>query len=90
MAQTIGVVKKITDTHRRTGKSIVAAMYDHRPGSPALFARRHFHELTELQGPSGAKPLFARHADSLATVPLPELAADIDTPEDFAAAQQSL
>jgi molybdenum cofactor cytidylyltransferase len=69
--------------HHCTGKSIVAARYGGRPGPPALFARRHFHELLELHGAGGARPLFARHADTLATVDFPELAADLDTPADY-------
>jgi CTP:molybdopterin cytidylyltransferase MocA len=37
----------------------------------------------ELRGAGGARPLLARHADLLATVDLPELAADLDTPADY-------
>jgi molybdenum cofactor cytidylyltransferase len=71
-------------------KTIVAARYDGHPGPPVLFARRHFCELIELRGAVGARPLLDRHAGSLATVDLPELAADIDTPEAFAKFGESL
>jgi molybdenum cofactor cytidylyltransferase len=74
---------RLADTHRRTGQSIVAAQSGGHPGPPVLFARNHFHELLELRGPGGARPLLARHADQLATVDLPELAADLDTPADY-------
>lgn len=74
---------RLMDTHRRTGRAIVAAQYGGHPGPPVLFARSHFHELLELRGPGGARPLLVRHADQLATVDLPELAADLDTPADY-------
>jgi molybdenum cofactor cytidylyltransferase len=76
-------ITRFIETHHRTGTSIVAAHYGGQPGPPALFARSHFHELMELRGAGGARPLLARHADLLATVDLPELAADLDTPADY-------
>lgn len=76
-------IARLVELHRRSGNSIVAARYEGHPGPPALFARRHFHELLELHGSEGARPLFTRHADQLATVDLPELAVDLDTPTDY-------
>ena len=72
------------------GKTIVAARYGDHSGPPALFARSHFQELMELGGPGGARPLLVRHAAALATVPLPELAVDLDTPEDYTRFQRML
>jgi molybdenum cofactor cytidylyltransferase len=68
-----------------SGKTIVAARYGDHSGPPALFARRHFQELMELRGPGGARPMLARHADLVAMIDLPELAADLDTPADYQA-----
>lgn len=76
-------ITRLVEAHHRTGKSIVAAGYGEHPGPPALFARSHFPELMELRGAGGARPLLARHAELLATVDLPELAADLDTAEDY-------
>ena len=76
-------ITRLVDIHVRSGKSIVAAHYAGHPGPPALFARSHFHELMALRGAGGARPLLTRHADLLATVDLPELAADLDTPADY-------
>ena len=78
-----GAITRLVDIHRQGGPPIVAACYGGHPGPPALFARSHFHELMELRGPEGARPLFARHADRFATVDLPELAVDLDTPGDL-------
>jgi molybdenum cofactor cytidylyltransferase len=76
-------INRLAATHRQTGNSIVAAGYGGHPGPPVLFARSHFHELLELRGPGGARPLLARHADQVAVVELPELAVDLDTPADY-------
>ena len=83
-------IARLTDVAVESGKTIVAARYGDHSGPPALFARRHFQELTELRGPGGARPLLARHADLVAMVDLPELAADLDTPEDYASFQRTL
>lgn len=48
-------------------------------GPPALFARKHFEELLDLQGDRGAKAVAANH-DAVA-VHFPEAAWDIDSPE---------
>ncbi|HTT57461.1 MAG TPA: nucleotidyltransferase family protein [Opitutaceae bacterium] len=78
-----GALRRLVATHGQSGESIVAAHYGGHPGPPALFARSHFPELLELRGLGGARPLLARHADRVATVDLPELAVDLDTPEDY-------
>ena len=74
---------RLAEEYSRSGRSIVAARYDGHPGPPALFARRHFPELLALRGPGGARPLLRRHADTLATVDLPEMAVDLDNPSDY-------
>ena len=76
-------IDRLLRVHRQGGPSIVAARYGGHPGPPALFARSHFHELMGLRGTEGARPLFASHADHFAAVDLPELAVDLDTPEDL-------
>lgn len=63
--------------------SIAAARYDGHLGSPALFARAHFAALHALRGEDGARALLTAHADAVAAVDLPELALDLDTPEDY-------
>jgi molybdenum cofactor cytidylyltransferase len=86
---TAGAIIRLADACRPGTKSIAAARYDGHPGPPVLFKRKHFHELMELRGPAGARPLFSRHPGALATVDLPEFAFDLDTPEDFAAFSQT-
>lgn len=81
------VIAQLVARQRATGRSIVAAHYAGRNGAPALFLREHFAALTALTGEEGARALLNDHPASLATVDLPQLAQDLDTPADYAAAQ---
>lgn len=73
---------------RLGGCSLVASTYTGTQGVPALFATQHYPEIEQLEGDRGAGPLLARHADSLALLPLPGGALDLDTPEDLARYQR--
>ena len=65
-----------------TGR-IVAARYAGRLGAPALFTREHFAALAALTGEEGARDLIHADPTRVAAVDLPELAHDLDTPEDL-------
>jgi len=78
-------LQRLAGVPLRPPTSIVASRYAGHLGPPALFGRVHFPELAALQGPAGARPVLERHAAAVAAVPLPELAADLDTPADLAA-----
>lgn len=62
---------------------IAAALYQHRPGVPAIFPRWCFQELQEIRGDRGAKHVILRHASRVVNVPMPNAAIDLDTPEDL-------
>ena len=68
---------------RQGGVSIVASSYDDARGVPALFAAAHFAALRRLRGDRGAGALLSMHEDTLALVPLPGGALDVDTPADL-------
>lgn len=61
--------------------SIVLCDHGEATGPPALFAAEHFESLSELGGDQGAKAIASRHPEATATVPFPEGAWDIDSPE---------
>lgn len=63
---------------------LVAARYNHMVGPPALFPRESFRELSQLQGPFGARALLDRQGDDVLAVDMPEAARDLDTPQDLA------
>ena len=70
--------------HEHTSSAIIASEYDGTLGVPALFHRSLFPELLALADTEGAKKIIARHRGSVATVPFPEGAVDMDTPSDYA------
>jgi molybdenum cofactor cytidylyltransferase len=70
--------------HAEQRTPMVAASYDDRPGVPALFARALFPRLVALDGQAGAKALLQAAGDDLVTIPAPQAAMDIDTPDDYA------
>jgi molybdenum cofactor cytidylyltransferase len=75
----------LVQLHHEQQTPMVAASYDNRPGVPALFARALFPRLAALDGQAGAKALL-QTADSgqLLTIPAPQAAVDVDTPDDYA------
>lgn len=78
---------KLIAHQRATRRTIVAAHYNNRNGAPALFLREHFAALAALTGETGARDLLNGSAERVASLALPELALDLDTPEDYAAAR---
>ena len=77
-------IRSLVDTYRLSGKPVVAAEYDGVVGVPALFDREMFDELLKLEGDAGARVVIRQNVgDKVATVPTPEAAFDVDTPEDF-------
>jgi molybdenum cofactor cytidylyltransferase len=82
-------IAQLVAAQRATGRSIVAAHYAGRHGAPALFLREHFPTLAALTGEEGARTLLNGQPERIASVDLPALALDLDTPADYAAAQQS-
>ncbi|HEY8560045.1 MAG TPA: nucleotidyltransferase family protein [Pyrinomonadaceae bacterium] len=69
---------------------IVAAAYDETRGVPALFSREVFDDLCRLSEDKGAKVVIEKHRAALSTIELPEAAFDLDTPQDWQAAQKRL
>jgi len=81
------VIAQLVAAQRATGRSIVAARYGGRQGAPALFLREHFPALAALTGEEGARSLLNGDPTRVATVDLPALALDLDTPADYASLQ---
>lgn len=79
------VVRQLIAMQRASGRSMVAAHYAGRNGAPALFMRDQFPALVSLTGEEGARTLLNRQPGQVATIAVPGLEADLDTPEDFAA-----
>jgi molybdenum cofactor cytidylyltransferase len=78
------VILRLAAAHRSGGRTS-AARYGGRNGAPAVFGRGSFGALSTLSGDEGARRLLNSDPSDVAAVELPELGADIDTPEDYAA-----
>lgn len=76
--------QKLIDAYDGTG--IVATQYPGGLGVPAIFPRNCWEELSELDGPKGAKEMINRKGRPVKAVNLPGALIDIDTKDDLAAA----
>lgn len=83
-AFSVEIIMQLLATQRERGASIVAAHYAGRNGAPALFLREHFPTLASLTGEEGARALLNGDPGRVASVELPALALDLDTPADVA------
>jgi CTP:molybdopterin cytidylyltransferase MocA len=71
-----------------SAEAILRLAAAHRSGgriSAARYGGEHFAALSALSGDEGARRLLNADPGSVSAVELPELGADIDTPEDYAA-----
>lgn len=84
-ALTAGTIERLLQAQADSGRTMVAARYAGRLGAPALFRREHFAALAALTGETGARDLLKADPDRVTAVDLPELAVDLDTPQDLAA-----
>jgi molybdenum cofactor cytidylyltransferase len=79
-AQHLAAIRNLFET---TGADAVAAEYCGTIGVPALFHGTLMERLAELPPSGGAKILLQSPDVRVARYPLPEAAADVDTPEDW-------
>lgn len=79
------IIKRIMETHKSTGKPIVASGYAHIPGVPALFSKSFFTLLKNLPDDQGAKKIIIQNASDVEIVPFPGGEVDLDTIGDYRA-----
>ena len=77
------LLKDLIKKQEESGSSIVASSYENIHGTPALFHKKHFDELTALNGDTGARLLIKRYAESIEAIPFDLGSIDIDTIEDY-------
>lgn len=76
------IIAQLAGLHRSTGRT-ACARYNGRNGSPAVFGRAHFAGLRALGGDRGARDMLNGEPGSIASVEIPSLGIDIDTPADL-------
>jgi len=79
------VVPALLDAFRRSGKAIVAPVYQGVQGTPVLFSSEVFAELRALKGDAGARAVVKDDPERVETVTFDlAMPPDVDTPEDYA------
>ena len=79
-----GIINQLIIKANTSEKGIVACSYGNSLGIPALFTKKYFKELQQLEGDTGAKKLIMNHMVDVDTVLFPEGITDIDTQEEWA------
>lgn len=77
-AITTETLGRLMERFEKSDSTIILCGHKDTLGPPALFAARHFGELTGLDGDEGGKAVIRKHHDTLASVPSPEADWDID------------
>ncbi len=79
------IIDSLISTRQKTGKQIVAPLYEGKRGNPTLFAASLFPELLKVTGDEGGRSVLERHQQELATVELGDAMAnyDVDTWEAY-------
>ncbi len=77
-------VEALIGLWRGNPDTIVAAAYDGQRGIPAIFPRRFWRALANLEGDKGAKSLLRDNPADVVAHPMPEAGVDIDTRDDLA------
>jgi len=79
------VVPALLDAFRRSGKAIVAPVYQGIQGTPVLFSSEVFGELRALTGDAGARAVVKVNPERVEAVAFDlAMPPDVDTPEDYA------
>ena len=79
------VVPALLETLRRSGKAIVAPVYQGVQGTPVVFSSDVFGELRVLKGDAGARAVVKENPERVETVAFDlSMPPDVDTPEDYA------
>lgn len=64
-------------------KGIVASKYSDTLGTPVLFTKKYFEEISKLSGQEGAKKVIQKFKDDIAEMNFEKGAIDIDTQSDY-------
>jgi molybdenum cofactor cytidylyltransferase len=83
-------VRLVVDAYLQTGNPIVVPSYQMRRGHPWLVARPLWGEIVELDAGQSPRDFLNKHAGTIQYVDVdtPDVLADLDTPDDYRAAQQ--
>jgi molybdenum cofactor cytidylyltransferase len=74
---------KMQQLKEKSGKGIVACSYAHTLGTPVLFGKHYFNDLTSLSGNEGAKKIVQLNMPDVCPIEFEKGNIDIDTKQDY-------
>lgn len=77
------VFSELIQMQQDSQKGIIASKYADTVGTPVLFTKRYFTDLSKLTGQEGAKKLLQKFKDDIAEINFEKGAIDIDTQNDY-------
>ena len=77
------ILRELHAKHQAVQQNIITCSYGQTTGTPALFNKKYFEELCNLNGPNGAKALIKQYIDDVASIPFEKGEIDIDTEKDY-------
>ena len=77
------LLNDLINKHLKSRQSIIASSYENTLGTPALFHKSLFSELSALEGESGAKSLIKKYSQQTGFVSFDLGSIDIDTRENY-------
>jgi molybdenum cofactor cytidylyltransferase len=77
------LLNDLMNKHKESGQAIIASSYENTLGTPALFHKSLFPELSALEGESGAKSLIKKYSLQTGSVSFDQGSIDIDTRENY-------
>lgn len=76
-------LKELIRAFRSSQAAVVAMSYSGTVGVPAIFEKSLFVDLIDLPDEKGAKVVIEKNSSRSLTIPFPEGAVDLDTPDDY-------
>lgn len=77
------VFSDLIQIQKDSQKGIVASKYSDTLGTPVLFTKKYFEEISKLSGQEGAKKVIQKFKDDIAEMNFEKGAIDIDTQNDY-------
>lgn len=78
-----GDLEQLVKRFSEGSRPIVASSFAGTVGPPAVFGRGIFDELLAIRGDHGAKRIISADPARVISIPLPQAAVDVDTPEQY-------
>ena len=77
------LINRLIQTQEENKHSILACSYANTIGTPAIFSKEYFDELSKLRGDRGAKSILNKYAEIVGNISFSKGSIDIDTSENY-------